>query len=294
MSRIPHCLDNRLTDGGYIFSPTRRPRCIPRNTFWCSFLPKATVRLEGLGKMKRFSNFIRPLTFRLVATMPQPTTLPHIIIIRWFRGQGSWLQIQRSRDLFRALPHSLTFVARMEHCISSPCSHRSAIAAHSEPEESSYHALRLFLHISLCKHASFPKQFQLQVRWPVSIRNCVWNYESCRQSVGFLGSKQEKKQKKYSLAQWDSNQRSECLNRRKHFMPKTTATVISKMYISHRIIFKYKLQLLAGLGAREYGRRDPPRWPHGTLYPQKLALTSPTSSGLLVGIVRSRTQATEF
>jgi hypothetical protein len=30
------------------------------------------------------------------------------------------------------------------------------------------------------------------------------------------------------------------------------------------------------------------------LYPQKLALTSPTSGGPSVGIVRSRTQATEF
>jgi hypothetical protein len=32
----------------------------------------------------------------------------------------------------------------------------------------------------------------------------------------------------------------------------------------------------------------------GTLYPQKLALTSSTSGGRSVGIVRSRTQATEF
>jgi hypothetical protein len=30
------------------------------------------------------------------------------------------------------------------------------------------------------------------------------------------------------------------------------------------------------------------------LYPQKLALTSPTSGGRSVGIVRSRTKATEF
>jgi len=30
------------------------------------------------------------------------------------------------------------------------------------------------------------------------------------------------------------------------------------------------------------------------LYPQKLALTSPTDSGHSVGIVRSRTKATEF
>jgi hypothetical protein len=44
----------------------------------------------------------------------------------------------------------------------------------------------------------------------------------------------------------------------------------------------------------DYGRRDSSRWPHGTLYPQKLALTSPTSGGHSVSIVRSRTQATEF
>jgi hypothetical protein len=49
-----------------------------------------------------------------------------------------------------------------------------------------------------------------------------------------------------------------------------------------------------GLENREYGRRDPLLWPHGTIYSQKLALTSLTSSGRSVGIVRSRTQSTEF
>jgi hypothetical protein len=48
------------------------------------------------------------------------------------------------------------------------------------------------------------------------------------------------------------------------------------------------------LDSREYGHRDPSRWPRDTLYPQKLALTSPTSGGRSVGIVRSRTHATEF
>jgi hypothetical protein len=48
------------------------------------------------------------------------------------------------------------------------------------------------------------------------------------------------------------------------------------------------------LEIREYGRRDPSRRSRGKLYPQKLALTSPTSGGHSVGIVRSRTQATEF
>jgi hypothetical protein len=49
-----------------------------------------------------------------------------------------------------------------------------------------------------------------------------------------------------------------------------------------------------GLEIREYGRRDPSRWPRGTLYPQTLALTSLTSGCRSVGIVRSQTQATEF
>jgi hypothetical protein len=50
----------------------------------------------------------------------------------------------------------------------------------------------------------------------------------------------------------------------------------------------------SGLRSQEYGRRDPSCWPRGTLNPQKLALNSPKSSGRSVGIVRSRTQATEF
>jgi hypothetical protein len=50
----------------------------------------------------------------------------------------------------------------------------------------------------------------------------------------------------------------------------------------------------SGLESREYGRRDPSRWPRGTLYPQKLALTSPTSGGRPAGIVRSQAEATEF
>jgi hypothetical protein len=50
----------------------------------------------------------------------------------------------------------------------------------------------------------------------------------------------------------------------------------------------------SGLENREYGRRDPTRLPHGILYLHKLALTSPTSVGRSVGIVRSRTKATQL
>jgi hypothetical protein len=50
----------------------------------------------------------------------------------------------------------------------------------------------------------------------------------------------------------------------------------------------------SGLENRECGRKDPSRWPHDTPYPQKLTLTSPTSSGRWVGIVRSRTKVKEL
>jgi hypothetical protein len=43
----------------------------------------------------------------------------------------------------------------------------------------------------------------------------------------------------------------------------------------------------SGLEILEYGRRDPSRWPRGTLFSQKLTLTSPTSVVRSDGIVRS-------
>jgi hypothetical protein len=50
----------------------------------------------------------------------------------------------------------------------------------------------------------------------------------------------------------------------------------------------------SSLENRECGRGDPLRWPCDTLYPQKLALTLPTCCGHSVGIVRLRTETTEF
>jgi hypothetical protein len=35
----------------------------------------------------------------------------------------------------------------------------------------------------------------------------------------------------------------------------------------------------SGLEIWEYDRRDPSRWPRGTLFPQTLAITSPTRGG---------------
>jgi hypothetical protein len=50
----------------------------------------------------------------------------------------------------------------------------------------------------------------------------------------------------------------------------------------------------SGLERRDYGRGDPSRCPRDTLYPQKLALTSPTGGGRSVGLVRSRNKATQL
>jgi hypothetical protein len=49
-----------------------------------------------------------------------------------------------------------------------------------------------------------------------------------------------------------------------------------------------------GLENRDYGRGNPLRWQRGTLYPQKLALTSPPCGGRSVGMVRLWTKTTEF
>jgi hypothetical protein len=43
MLKIPHGLDNRLTDGGKVVSPTHPPH----------FTPQGLVRPEGLGKFKK-------------------------------------------------------------------------------------------------------------------------------------------------------------------------------------------------------------------------------------------------
>jgi hypothetical protein len=51
------------------------------------------------------------------------------------------------------------------------------------------------------------------------------------------------------------------------------------------------IEELLGLESRDYCRRDPSRWPRSALDPQKLSLTSPTSSGLYSSL---SDQATEL
>jgi hypothetical protein len=51
---------------------------------------------------------------------------------------------------------------------------------------------------------------------------------------------------------------------------------------------------IPGLENRDYDRGDPLHWPRDTLYQQKLVLTTPTSGGRSVDIVRLRAEATEY
>jgi hypothetical protein len=62
--RIPHCLDNRLTDGGKVVTLRTGRSLLPRNNFsasgthFCYSKPQGLVRPEGLGKLKKFIRFI--------------------------------------------------------------------------------------------------------------------------------------------------------------------------------------------------------------------------------------------
>jgi hypothetical protein len=86
-SRLPHLLEYRFTHGGKFVSLTRRLAALypppPKKilvlisvTDWVD--PRAIVRLEGLGQLKKNSDPIRNRTRDLstCSIMPQPTTLP--------------------------------------------------------------------------------------------------------------------------------------------------------------------------------------------------------------------------
>jgi hypothetical protein len=62
MLRIPHCLDNRLRDGGEVVSLKRLPRftihkdvLVLVSVTGCE-INRAMLRLEGLGKLKNFND----------------------------------------------------------------------------------------------------------------------------------------------------------------------------------------------------------------------------------------------
>jgi hypothetical protein len=84
MLRIPHCLDNWLTDGGKAVSLTIQPCFTPLKYFLvltsvrgCIY-PMAIVWLKGLDKLKKFRDFTATEVRDLPAStiVPQPRALP--------------------------------------------------------------------------------------------------------------------------------------------------------------------------------------------------------------------------
>jgi hypothetical protein len=76
--------------------------------------------------------------------------------------------------------------------------------------------------------------------------------------------------------------------------PPSTSSYVLGQRMTKRGIGVLICRHMSGLENRDYGRRGPAALTMRPLYPQKLALTSPTSGGRSVSIVRSRTKATEL
>jgi hypothetical protein len=82
MLRIPHFLDNRVTDDGEVVSLTRRPRFTPRKMFWYSFLLESEYTRGSQCGWKDYviekiyeHHGIRTLDFPACSTAYKPTTL---------------------------------------------------------------------------------------------------------------------------------------------------------------------------------------------------------------------------
>jgi hypothetical protein len=86
--RLPRFLDNRLTDGCEVVTFTRRPRSSPQKYLMVLMSAKdrvnsrVIVRLEVLGKLKKFSYLIGTQTCNLPACSiePQPTILRRLFL----------------------------------------------------------------------------------------------------------------------------------------------------------------------------------------------------------------------
>jgi hypothetical protein len=97
-SRLPHFLDNRLTDGAEVVSLTRRPSApYPQEDSWYSFLleveaPMEIVRLGSIEKSHEIGIRTRDLPVRSI--VPQPITLPRspfvLLKIMNYRNDTLW------------------------------------------------------------------------------------------------------------------------------------------------------------------------------------------------------------
>jgi hypothetical protein len=91
-SRLPHLLENRVTDGGEVISIMRQPPFTPGRFLglisvrgWVD--RRVIVRLEGLGQLKHSSDLIgnRNRDLPACSMVPQPSTLRRAPV-KWLYG----------------------------------------------------------------------------------------------------------------------------------------------------------------------------------------------------------------
>jgi hypothetical protein len=99
----------------------------------------------------------------------------------------------------------------------------------------------------------------------------------------------------YCLHFWDPHPQPGVPGSCIYFPQEQGSPVIPPRALGLSYILLNDISIVPALENRDYGRRDLRCADHATpLYPQKLTLTSPINGGLSVGIVRSRTKATEL
>jgi hypothetical protein len=105
MLRIPHCLDNRLTDGGKVVSPTQQPQFTPQKHYyfnasgthfcWRLSKPQGLVRPEGIVK---FEILPHPVS------NPRPSGLYIHVLLASAPGGSEW-SVSRSSSFTTVKDH---------------------------------------------------------------------------------------------------------------------------------------------------------------------------------------------
>jgi hypothetical protein len=84
VSKIPHFLENRLSEDGAVVSLTRRPRFAPQGDSWYELMLKASILKDHsaagrIRSLERYSDLIggRVRDITACSGARQQTTLPH-------------------------------------------------------------------------------------------------------------------------------------------------------------------------------------------------------------------------
>jgi hypothetical protein len=92
MLRIPHCIDNRLTDVGKVVSLTHQPTLIPRNIIFLTFLLLIFVR-----------GSVNVRAYRRIQLLSQTVHICHVSFAMrmaeavCYKPQGPWVRVPMSR-----------------------------------------------------------------------------------------------------------------------------------------------------------------------------------------------------